>query len=440
MPGALSTLGLGSQGVLTNDILDKLKDADKAATIKPIERKQTSLKLQQAGLTGLKDAMSKLSDLSTSLSDPSFYTQTKSTVSNDAVSIETSSTTKAQSFTLDVTALATRDIQKSDGFASKTDTLDAGNMHLEIDGSSYDISIEATDTLESLANKISKETEGKITGSILNVGGENPYDLILKSTNTGAQNNIKVSGDINFTKIGAGAQDASLTIDGIAVSSASNTLDDLVSGATITLEKVGESHIDITQDSEEISGKIKEFVSTYNELLDSVKTMTNYDKDTKVAGVFSGSSEIRGLMAPLKNIFDSTISSAGEMSKDFGIESDRYGKLTFNESTFRAKLEEDPKALQSFIVGEGATEGVFRKMSGALFDISTKSDGVLKTLKTNLDTKSTTLSDALEKAQKRLDAKYEIMQKRFASFDGVIGKLTNASDMLQSLIDSQNKK
>ncbi len=440
MPGALSTLGLGSQGVLTNDILDKLKAADKASSIKPIERKQTSVTLQQAGLTGLKDAMSKLTELSTSLSDSSFYNKTTSSVTGSSVSVTTTSSAKAQNFTLDVTSLATRDIQKSDGFASKTDTLDAGNMHLEIDGSSYDISIEATDTLESLANKISKETEGKITGSVLNVGGENPYDLILKSTDTGAKNNITVTGDINFTKIGTGAQDASLTIDGIAVSSASNTLDDLVSGATITLEKVGESHIDITQDSEQITGKMKEFVSTYNELLDSVKTMTNYNKDTKVAGVFSGSSEIRGLMAPLKDIFDSTISSAGEMSKDFGIESDRYGKLTFNESTFKAKLEEDPKALQSFIVGEGETEGVFRKMSGALFDISTKSDGVLKTLKTNLDNKSTTLSDALEKAQKRLDAKYEIMQKRFASFDGVIGKLTNASDMLQSLIDSQNQK
>ncbi len=440
MAGALSTLGLGSQGVLTNDLLDKLKDADKASTIKPIENKQKSLTLQQAGLTGIKDAISSLSDLATSLSDLTLYQSKSSTVTGDTVSIEATSSTPAQSFDIHVNSLATRDIHQSQGYPSKTDTLTAGNMHLEIDGSSYDVTIEDTDTLETLADKISDATEGKITGSILNVGGDTPYTMVLKSTQSGTSNNITVSGDISFTQIGTGAQDADLTIDGISVSSASNELTELIEGATITLSKTGDSHIDISQDSEKITEKMDEFVSKYNELIDTIKTTTNYDPDTKVAGVFSGSSEIRGLMGPLNDIFFTAISDSGKMIEDFGLSADRNGKLTLDKEKFQESLSSDSQSVQDFFIGKGAEEGIFRKMSGSLFDIGTSSDGILKTLKTNYDDKSKILADSLQQAQDRLESKYDILQKRFASFDAVIGRLSNASSTLTSLIDAQNNK
>jgi len=438
MAGALSTLGLGSQGVLTNDLLDKLKAADKSSTITPIERNQKSAKLQQAGLIGLKDAISELSKLSTSLSDLALYQSTTSSVTGDALSISTTSSAKAQNFDIDVLSLATRDIHQSSGFASKTATLDAGSMHLEIDGNSYDITIEATDTLESLAQKISESTDGKINADILNVGGTDPYTMVLKSTETGAKNNITISGDMGFSQIGSGAQDASLKIDGIAVTSTSNEISDLVDGATITLEKVGISSVRISQDSEKITEKMESFVTKYNELLDSVKTLTNYDADTKVAGVFQGSSEIRGMLGSLKDIFSTTISAAGKMTEDFGISADRSGKLTLDKDKFTAALANNPKELQNFFIGEGENKGIFRKMNSELFKIGTSSDGVLKTLKANYDARDKSLSESLEKAQKRLDSKYEIMQKKFAAYDAVIGRLSNASSTLTSLIEAQN--
>jgi flagellar hook-associated protein 2 len=440
MAGALSTLGLGSQGVLTNDILDKLKDADKSASVKPIERKQESLKLQQAGLVGLKDAISTISKLSTSLSDLALYQGTKSDITGDSISIETTSTAKAQSFDLDVLSLATRDIHQSTGFASKTDTLSAGTLELEIDGNSFSITIEDTDTLETLSEKISESTDGKIQASILNVGGDEPYTLVLKSTDTGAKNNISISGDMGFSQIGTGAKDASLEIDGIAVTSPSNELTDLVEGATIKLEKTGQSSVNITQDSDKVVEKMQEFVTKYNELIDSVKTLTNYDADTKVAGVFQGSSEIKSMLDPLKDIFSMTISDSGKMAEDFGLKADRSGKLTFDEDKFKKSLETDSKEVQNFFIGEGETEGIFRKTNSSLFEIGTSSDGVLKSLKSNYDDKERSLQESLEKAQKRLDSKYDIMQKKFASYDAVIGRLSSQSDMLTSLIDSQNQK
>ena len=439
MAGALSTLGLGSQGVLTNDLLDKLKEADKSAMISPIERNQKSVKLQQAGLVGLKDAIAEISKLSTSLSDMALYQGKSNKVTGDSISIEASSSAKAQSFDIDVLSLATRDIHQSSGVASKTDTLDAGTMELEIDGNNYTITIEATDTLETLAEKISESTDGKIDASILNVGGTEPFTMVLKSTDTGAANNITISGDMSFSQIGTGASDASLMIDGIEVSSASNEVSNLVEGATITLEKVGQSSVNISQDSEKIVEKMSEFVTKYNELMDSVATLTNYNAETKIAGVFQGSSEIRGMLGPLKDIFSTTISSTEKMAENFGLSTDRSGKLTLDEDKFKKALAKDTQEVQNFFIGEGENKGIFRQMNSELFNIGTDSNGILKTLKVNYDARSKSLIESLEKAQGRLDDKYEIMQKRFASYDAVIGKLSNQSSLLQGLIDGQNK-
>ncbi len=441
MAGALSTLGLGSQGVLTNDLIDQLKEADSTSIIKPIERKQESLKLQQAGLVGLKDAISDLSKLSTSLSDLALYQSKSVTVpENSGVEVTATSSAKAQNFDIKVSNIATRDIFQSEKFTSKTDTLTAGNMKLDIDGNSYNIAIEATDTLETLSAKILEATDGKIYATILNVGGDQPYQMILKSTDTGEQNRIITSGDMAFSQIGDPAQDAIFSVDGVTVTRSNNEISDLYDGITIKLLEAKETNqtASITQDSTKIAEKMGEFVSKYNELLDSIQTLTNYNEDTKVAGVFQGTSEIRNLTTPLKDIFSLAISDAGKMIEDFGLSSDRSGRLTLDEDKFKEALADDSLAVQNFFIGEGETKGIFREMNSNLFNIGTKSDGVLKSLKVNYDERSTQLIESLEKAQERLDSKYEIMQKKFAAYDAVIGRLSNQSSMLQGLIDSQS--
>jgi len=440
MAGALSTLGLGSQGVLTNDLLDKLKDADKTGIITPIERNQKSLKLQQAGLVGLKDAISDISKLSTSLSDLALYQTKSSEVTGDSLSVEVSSTAINQTLDIKVEKLASRDIHSSyKKFESKDELFGAGDITLDIDGNSYTITVLATDTVGDVADMISNQTDGKIQSSLLNVGGEEPFRLVIKSTDTGAKNAIDITADISFRNPkGSQASDAEIRIDGILIRRDTNEIDNLVEGVNITLTKTGESRISITQDTDKITEKMQEFVTKYNELLDSVKSLTNYDEDTKVAGVFQSSSEIRNMLAPLKDIFATTISGAGKMSEDFGLKVERGGKITFDEDKFKEALSDDTTAVQNFFIGEGETKGIFRNMNTELFQIGTSSDGILKTLKVNYDAKSKALIESLEKAQERLDAKYEIMQQKFASYDAVIGRLSQASSTLTSLIDAQN--
>ena len=185
---------------------------------------------------------------------------------------------------------------------------------------------------------------------------------------------------------------------------------------------------------------MSEFVDKYNETIELISKLTSYDADKKVGAVLQGSSEIRGIRSQLSDIFSTSFSSGGKVAEDFGLKADKRGVITLDKDKFQESLKNSPDEIKNFFVGEGESKGIFRKFNSELFNIGTSSSGPLKSLKANYDDKSKSLIDSLEKAQKSLDNKYEIMQRKFAAYDAVIGKLKNSSDYLNSVIEAQYKK
>jgi flagellar hook-associated protein 2 len=445
MAGSLSTLGLGSQGVLTNDIIDQLKEADTSSIIKPIERKIDISTNKQSTLSDIKKLITDLNDQVVSLSEPELYNNKKSSLTGSSISIEASASAKEQNFDIDVKSLATKDIQESNlGFAYDGALVEPQTLTIEIDGKNFDIDISITDSIKSVAQKINDQTDGKVEASILNVGGDDPYRLILKSTNTGADNKITVTSSetdpdkaITFNRIGDEPKDAEIEVDGITVTRSDNHFDDLIEGVTINLQSVGKTTVNIESDNDELVEKMSEFVDKYNTVIEKLSSVTKYDAENKSAGIFQGTSEIRNITSSLNNIIARTITEDGKTIADFGIEPKRGGTLKFNKSDFEDMLKQDATLVENFFRGTDGNNGLFNKFEDSIFDISTSSTGALKSLDKNLENSLKALEEEQSKAQKRLDDKYKIMTKKFAAYDGVIAKLSSQSTTLQSMIDAQ---
>ena len=445
MAGALSTLGLGSQGVLTNDIIDQLKEADTTSIIKPIENKIDLSTNKQSTLSDIKKLITDLKDQIVSLSEPDLYKNKKSTLTGSSISVEASSSAKEQNFDLDVKSLATRDIQESaKGFAYDDALLDTQTLTLEIGTDSFDIEVGVTDSLKSVVKMINEQTDGKIEASILNVGGDNPYKLILKSADTGADSKISVTSSeadpdktLAFNRIGDEPKDAEIEIDGITVTRSDNSFDDLVEGVKINLQSVGKTSIKIENDNEKLVEKMSEFTDKYNAVIEKLSSVTKYDKENKTAGVFQGTSEIRAITSALNSILGRTISADGKTVADFGLEPQRGGILKFSESDFKEMIKTDAGKVEDFFRGTDGENGLFNKFEDTLFDLATSSTGALKSLDKNIENNLKALAEEQSKAQKRLDDRYKIMTKRFAAFDSVISKLSHQSTTLQSMIDAQ---
>ncbi len=197
MASSLSSLGLGSDGALNYDIIDQLREVDDAAQIAPITAKISENDTKQSDLSILTTYAATLKSSTSSLSSENSYLQRSTSVSGSSVSISTSSGTTIQDFSIDVKNLALNDVYESNSYASESDTFTYADdvLHLEIDGETYDIDVTAGTTLSQLKDKIYDATDGKISASILNVGGDDPYKLILKSTQTGSDNTINISSD-----------------------------------------------------------------------------------------------------------------------------------------------------------------------------------------------------------------------------------------------------
>ncbi len=441
--GTLSTLGLGSQGVLNNDIIDKLKKADKDSIVTPIENRKNQLIEKQKELSELRKLFSELNTSVTNMTYDTPYDSVTTDISGDSVAISTNGNVKASSFSIGVTQLATRDIFESkDTFAQKDSILEEGTISIGIGDDSFDIDINAGDTLEDLVKRINDSTDSKVKASILNVGGDTPYKLIIKSANTGSENKLTISSSSDsfsngLSRIGNEAQDAIFTLDGVSITRSSNKIDDLIDNVTIQLKQEGKSDININKDNSKIIEGINEFVEKYNAVVKKINEDTKYDPEKQTVGIFQGDSTIRNLLRTIQDTIALTKSKDGKMASDFGLDIQRDGTLSFDEEKFKNEYEKDSNKTIEFFKASDATSGLFNKLEDQLYDISISSKGILKTLNKNLDEDIKRYEKLQTQAQEKLDKRYDILSKSFASYDAIMGKLDQSSQVIQQMIDAE---
>ncbi len=441
--GTLSTLGLGSQGVLNNDIIDKLKKADKDSIVTPVENRKNQLIEKQKELSELRKLFSDLNTSVTNMTYDTPYDSVTTDISGDSVAISTNGNVKASSFNIEVTQLATKDIFESkDTFAQKDSILEEGTISIGIGDDSFDIDINAGDTLEDLVKRINGSTDSKVKASILNVGGDTPYKLIIKSANTGSENKLTISSSSDsfsngLSRIGDEAQDAIFTLDGVSITRSSNKIDDLIDHVTIQLKQEGKSDITINKDNSKIIEGINEFVEKYNAVVKKINEDTKYDPEKQTAGIFQGDSTIRNLLRTIQDTIALTKSKDGKMASDFGLDIQRDGTLSFDEEKFKSEYEKDSNKTIEFFKASDATSGLFNKLEDQLYDISISSKGILKTLKKNLDEDIKRYEKLQIQAQEKLDKRYDILSKSFASYDAIMGKLDQSSQVIQQMIDAE---
>ena len=439
MSGSLSTLGIGSGGTLSYDLIDQLKEADESAIIAPIDDKIELNSTKQEKLDELKQLITDLKDQSVTMTDTKTYASKDSSINGDSISANVTYEAKEQTIEINVSKVAKKEIYQSQSFASKdsTFTTETKTMTFTINGTDIEIDVNAGTTISDLADLINEKSDGLMEASVLNVGGTDPYKLIYKSTGTGEINNITRdnTGGLGFVQI-QNAADAEFEYDGIDITSSSNEISDLIEGVTITLKDTGVSTLSITQNSDKVVDEMKNFVEKYNAIIESITELTKYDSDTSEAGIFQSTSEIKAIKTDLNDILATTTSS-DKTIVDFGFTLNRDGTVELDEDELKNALNADASAVEEFFKSSDSESGVFDKLYDTLFDIGTSSSGTIKTLSSSLDDEETTLEEAKSEAQTKLDDKYDLMAKQFVSFDIIIGRLTKEFESLDMIIQAE---
>jgi flagellar hook-associated protein 2 len=374
---SLSSLGLGSDSVLSYDVIDSLRAVDEAAQLDPIDEDIATNSTQQTDLETLTTLASALQSAASALAEDTYYLERTTTVSDEAVTVTADGGTNVQDFTLHVDQLAQQDIYQSTGFSSETSavTTASDTLTIEVNGTSYSFAVSSSTTLTDLADMINDKLDGSVTASILDTGGDTPYKLILKSDDTGEDYAITLSStnyesDSTSTNILSSlgwddtdnhlqtAQDAEFTYNGVSITRSSNTVDDLIVGVTITLNEVQDTgdttSVSIEQDWTDIKTQINAFVSAFNSLVENLDSATSYDAEEETAGVFQGVSQLTSFLSSIKQQVLS-IDENGRSLVDYGLTFED-GTLSFDEDTFDEMVEDDPDDVQDFFMGSTTNE------------------------------------------------------------------------------------
>lgn len=189
--GTQSVLGISSN--LTWDVIEQMKDLDVSNQIDPITEKLEKNMEQQTELTSLLTMMTSLNTSFKNLSDYSTYQKRQATVEGSGVKATAGDGLAIQDITINVSQLAQNDVnQVGLKFASRDSIFSSDNTALNFyyNGSNYSVDIKAGATLSEVAQSITDATNGEVMGIIMKTGGENPYQLMIQSKNTGANNKI----------------------------------------------------------------------------------------------------------------------------------------------------------------------------------------------------------------------------------------------------------
>lgn len=465
---AISSLGVGS-GILTQDVLDQLRAADEAGKITPIDLnvalendKKDAMKIIDANMENLIDSI-------TAIKTATLFDDRQTSVTGSSVSVTALSNSDIQDFTMDVTTLATKQIEESGAFSSESFLVasEAGTMNLNIGyidddnpGEDFTINYDETTTLKDLKNLINEEAGEKVDATIVQINsGE--FRLFISSVETGTSQNITITDNDGFlldedgntgdtrltddmTAIQSGV-DAEFTFNGQAITRSSNEVDDLVSGLTINLLETGSSSVSIAQNRDGIIEKFGNFVDKYNAAITELDKMTKPSVDSSDRGIFSNESTIKNMKRVIEDMYSTIGGGVGSMN-DYGFDVDKDGKMTFDKTIFEDKLDENPNNVEAFFTGgtytnadDSTTEldGAFVEYSDAI-EAYTKYNAILDLFNTSITDKISYLEDKKETAVERLDAKYEIMKKQYAAYDLIINQLNSASSMFSQMINTED--
>lgn len=278
----------------------------------------------------------------------------------------------------------------SANLAAQSTTLPAGTFQVGDGTSTSTITISAGSTLASVANCINAQGLS-LTASVTTGASGAQLQIVPKP---GAS--VSVSNDPAFSFIRAStAQNAALTVDGVPVSSASNTVNGAAAGLTLHLTATTSTGapaiLSVAADTSAIQQLLSSFVADYNAALSTVGSQFTYNTTTSSQGVLSGDSAVRSLQSVLLGIGAYTNTNASNTSSgnavrslaDLGITMGNDGSLTLDNAKLNSALA-NPSDVQTFFQGS-ALNGFAQQVQTQLTVFSSPANGALTQEISNLN-------------------------------------------------------
>jgi len=444
------TAGGIATGLDVNSIISQLMALERRP-LDQLEQKESAVRAQISAYGTLKSSLATFASAMAALTDISKFQPYAAATSNDTrVTATVGEGASPGRFAINTTTLASNHKLSSAAYASGA-PVGTGTLNFTVGGESFSVVIDATNnTLEGIRDAINTASgNSKVTAAVIN--STTGARLLLSANDSGAANAITVAitgdgdgSDTNASGLSAlsyvagalrltqrtAAQDAALTIDGIAVSSPSNNVGTAIDGVTFNLLATGTATITISRDDSAITTAAQDFAKAYNELKDAIAKLRSGD--------LTNDSTLRGIESALFNVLQTPASVGGNFSflTEVGVSRDRFGKMQVDVGRLSDALGTNPSAVISLFTD--ATQGIPARLQEAAESL-TQSGGLIAGREEGLNSRVRSLEDQQERLERRLVMIEKTLRAQFTALDTLVSQLQSTGAFLtQQLALQQN--
>lgn len=449
----ITSLGVGS-GLDLGSIVSGLMAVEKQP-LTALKTKQSTVESRISALGTLKSALASLQTAAGNLVPGTTQTLAEKFSSFTAKSAdETIATATAKSgvaatkYTLtNITLASAEQVRKTETALGIPSGTGSGTLSIKVgSGDSVDVSVNNGASLTDIAKAINSSKAG-VTASVINDG--TAKHLVITAKESGANNTISITGStgwegFNFRPSSASADtnswvsqqaatSASVDVNGLTITSQSNTISDAVSGLSINLLKSSSAGttINVTQDNtSSITSALNAFVTAYNTAASSMKSMGAYNATTKVAGALQGDAVLRSAQAQVSRLVTAKYGTGDlQTLSDLGISLQKDGTLKLDSTKLNKAIENDFAAVSEMVsaVGTGFKTGLNSLIdsSGSVTSATESANRLVKELQKRQ-----------EAMQDRLDKIEERYVKQFSALDTMIAGFNQTSSSLASMLSA----
>lgn len=431
----ISSLGVGS-GLDLGTLVQRLVSAERSPGDARLNRSKSRMDAQvsalgqlQSGLSRLDDALKKLSELSVG--------RTVQVSDSKALSATATAAADLGKYSIEVFELARAQSLASTGFADPDAALGSGTLTLAVgDGEPVTITIEeGQDSLRAVRDAINAADAG-VQATLVRDGAE--WRLLLNSQQTGVENTISLTASAGLDarlesaamEQTVAAADARFSVSGLELTSASNVVEDVLPGVTLTLKAPSEAPLTLTvgQDEQTVRTAVNAFVTAYNAVIDLVGNLSRYNPETQQGSALTGDATARSVRAALPAAIGAATGAQWNMV-ELGIRSDLNGKISLDAEAFNARLAENPGEVLAGLNGFGEALGTtVRGFSGT--------EGLIKDRTDSLKASLRSLTLQREALDRRMESYEQRLVRQFTALDQMVSQLQSTSSFLGTQLAS----
>lgn len=452
----VNALGAGS-GIdtqqLAKDLMEATREPRKAVIDEKIAKSEARISgygVIQFSLGELKTAFSGLNDLS------DFASLQVSNTQASALGVVASPTAAAGSYQVNVTQVAQAQRTASNGFAERSTSLNGGTgfaLTLSVNGGAAQNINVTTDTPAGVVSAINGAKLG-VTAQLIQTSGGTPWKIVvtgeegaLKSFSLSSTSSVALGFDTPANQVQA-AQNALMSVNGIAVERSTNTINDVVDGVTFNLATMttGAARIDLTRDTSGITQKIDDLVTAYKNFEENLKILGDRASEVEeFGGALAGDSLLQNIRTQVRSMLTATSSTPGTTVKaprDVGLTFDRNGVLQFDKEKLATQLQSNFDEVAKMFSANTNNQSVFSVAPGGVagdavnnLDKMMRSNGLIAQQTANATQQVDRFKADLEKLEDQMKKLLERYTRQFSAMESIVGSSNSLRESLKGTFE-----